>query len=182
MTRTYWKYLFAVGLVGFGYVDFALIAYHLHKSATFAPFSIPLFYSLAMATSGVSAPLMGKLFDRKGIVVLAFVPIVSSLFAPCIFWGGVSFTILGVILWGIGIGAQESIMRAVVSLLVPPNKRGSAYGVMNFVFGGFWALGSAVIGVLYDISLSWVVVVSMVAQLSSIPLFATISLRKDTQR
>jgi len=34
-------------------------------------------------------------------------------------------------LWGIGMGAQESIGKAAVAGLVPADKRGSAYGIFN---------------------------------------------------
>ena len=83
------------------------------------------------------------------------------------------------ILWGIGLGSQESIMRAVVAGLAPPSKRGSAYGTLNLVFGVFWAAGSAVIGFFYDIAVFYVVAFSMLAQLASIPLFLSVKKVND---
>ena len=49
----------------------------------------------------------------------------------------------GMILWGVGMGAQESIMRAAVAGMVPVSKRGTAYGLFNTGYGIFWFLGSA---------------------------------------
>lgn len=37
--------------------------------------------------------------------------------------------LLGMALWGIGMGAQESIMKAAIAGMVPPDKRGSAFGI-----------------------------------------------------
>lgn len=50
-------------------------------------------------------------------------------------------------------GSQESIMKAMVAKLVGLQKRGSDYGMMNLIFGLFWAAGSALMGLFYDIAL-----------------------------
>jgi predicted MFS family arabinose efflux permease len=54
----------------------------------------------------------------------------------------------------VNIGVQESIMRAAIADMVAADKRGSAYGIFNTGYGVFWFLGSALMGYLYDISLS----------------------------
>jgi MFS family permease len=74
-------------------------------------------------------------------------------------------------LWGIGMGAQESIMKAAVAGMVPMDKRGSAYGIFNTGYGLAWFLGSALMGILYDQSISFLVAFSVVMQLASIPVF-----------
>ena len=74
-------------------------------------------------------------------------------------------------LWGIGMGAQESIMKAAVAGMVPMDKRGSAYGIFNTGYGLAWFLGSALMGILYDQSISFLVAFSIVMQLASIPVF-----------
>ena len=38
-------------------------------------------------------------------------------------------------LWGIGMGAEESILKAAVAGLVPADKIGSAYGIFNTGYG-----------------------------------------------
>jgi MFS family permease len=73
--------------------------------------------------------------------------------------------ILGIILWGIGMGAQESILKAVIATMVSKEKRATAYGVFYTVFGSAWALGSLLIGVLYEVNLLYVVVFSMAMEL-----------------
>jgi MFS family permease len=170
-SKRYWIYLLAVGCVAAGYVDFALIAYHFQKQGILAPVWIPFFYSIAMAVDGLSALLIGPLFDKKGFSVLIVVTALSACFTPLVFFGGFYASLLGMVLWGIGMGSQESIMRASIAQFVPPQRRGAAYGVFHFVFGLFWAAGSAIIGVLYDISLPLVVMFSFSLQLFSIPLF-----------
>lgn len=175
--KQYWIYILAVGLVAAGYVDFALIAYHFQKASSISSLWIPFFYAIAMGVDGISALIMGRLFDLKGVLVLAFVTAIASLFAPLVFWGSFYGVLIGMILWGIGMGAQESIMRAIVAELIPPHKRGSGYGILNLGFGVFWAVGSAIMGFFYDISLIYLVAFSMTMQLASIPLLLSIKIR-----
>lgn len=180
LTKTYWIYLIAVGLVAAGYVDFALIAYHFKKISSFSSTWIPFFYAVAMGVDGIAALIVGRLFDFKGIIVLAIVTGIASLFAPFVFWGNFYGILFGMVLWGIGMGSQESIMRAFVAELVPPHKRGSAYGVLNLGFGVAWAIGSAVMGLLYDISLVYLIAFSIFTQLASIPFFLIVRVRSQT--
>jgi MFS family permease len=74
-------------------------------------------------------------------------------------------------LWGVGMGAQESIMRAAIADMVSMDKRGTAYGIFNSGYGIFWFLGSALMGLLYGVSVPALVAFSMAMQLGSIPLF-----------
>lgn len=170
LSKVYWLYLFAVALNGAGYADFPLIAYHFKKVATVSEQWIPVFYAVAMGVDALAALLFGYLFDRKGLLVLIISVALSAGFAPLCFLGGFYSALLGMILWGVGMGAQESIMRAAVALLVPMEKRSTGYGVFNTGYGLFWFLGSIVLGVLYDFSISTLIVFSVILQLSAIPL------------
>ncbi len=153
LRQAYWLYIAAVALIAAGYADFPLISFHFKKVAIASDKWIPIFYSVAMGIDAFAALIFGWLFDRKGISILVFITLLSSLFAPLVFLGGFELAILGMVLWGIGMGAQESIMRAAIGGMVPPDRRGTAYGVFNTGYGVFWFLGSALMGVLYDKSL-----------------------------
>lgn len=167
----YWVYLAAAGTMAAGYADFPLIAYHFQQAKVFSPDWIPICYAVAMAMDAVAALVFGRLFDRIGLSALAAVSLVSSLFAPLVFLGDFSLALFGMALWGIGVGAQESVMRAAVAGMVPPDRRGSAYGLFNAGYGVAWFLGSALLGALYDISLPALIVFSVAAELVSAPLF-----------
>ena len=169
--RIFWIYLAAVALVAAGYVDFPLIAYHFKKTSIASDNWIPIFYAIAMGVDAMAALLFGRLFDRIGVLTLVFAVLISSLFAPLVFLGGFYPAIIGMALWGIGMGAQESIMRAAIANMIHINKRGSAYGVFNAGYGIFWFLGSALMGILYDISIPALIAFSVIAQLTSIPFF-----------
>lgn len=177
-SSSYWIYLLGVGLVALGFVDYPLIAYHLQKTSEFSADWIPFLYGIAMGVDGIAALIMGKLFDTKGIFLLAVVTFIAAFFAPLVFLGNSTAVIIGMMLWGIGMGAQESVMRAIVAILVAPNKRGSGYGLLNLFFGLFWAAGNAIIGYFYDISLIYLVIFSLITQLLSIPLFILVHRKK----
>jgi MFS family permease len=175
--RVFWLYLAAVSLIAAGYADFPLIAYHFEKASIASDDLIPILYAVAMGVDALAALVIGRLFDRIGISVLIPVAIVSSFFAPLVFLGGLNLAFLGMALWGVGMGAQESIMRAAIAEMVPMDRRGSAYGIFNAGYGIFWFLGSALMGILYDISIPSLILFSAVAQLASIPLL--LSVRKE---
>jgi len=106
-----------------------------------------------------------------GIMGLAFGATAATAFAdaPTWLWGGTAAAFLGMVLWGVGMGAQESIMRAAVGGMVAPDKRGSAYGVFNAGFGLAWFTGSVIMGALYDVSIASLVAFSVIFQLAAIP-------------
>jgi MFS family permease len=179
--RIFWIYLAAVALLAAGFADFPLIAYHFNKASVLSDEWVPVFYAIAMGVDALAALVFGRLFDRKGIPVMAIAALISSLFAPLVFLGGFYFALLGMTLWGVGMGAQESIMRAAIAEMVPANRRGSAYGLFNTGFGVFWFLGSALMGILYDLSFPSMIAFSVTAQLASVPLFLWINRLKTTK-
>ncbi len=170
MNSTFWLYLVGASLIAAGYADFPLIAYHFQKTAMLSPIWIPISYAIAMGLNSLSAPLFGHLYDRKGFVILIMATLVSCLFAPLVFLGNATTAFFGVALWSIGVGAHESLMRAIVANMVPMKKRGSAYGIFNTGYGICWFLGSFLMGVLYDFSIFSLVIFSILIQLLAVPL------------
>ncbi|NLU50689.1 MAG: MFS transporter [Syntrophomonadaceae bacterium] len=179
--RRFWLYLVAVGLVAVGYADFPLIAYHFEKVSVASDTWIPISYALAMGMDALAALLFGRLFDRVGIFILVFVSLLSSLFAPLVFFGGAYLALAGIAIWGIGMGAQESIMRAAVAEMAPVDKRGTAYGVFNSGYGVLWFAGSALMGFFYDISIPVLVGFSVVMQLASVPVLLLVKREQGRQ-
>ncbi|OQD46998.1 MFS transporter [Candidatus Brocadia sapporoensis] len=168
--RKFWLYLIAVALIAAGYADFPLIAYHLKKVSVVSDAWIPVFYAIAMGVDAIAALFFGYLFDRIGISTLVIASLCSMLFAPLVFWGNFSVVLIGMGLWGMGMGAQESIMRAAIAEMVPITRRGAGYGIFNAGYGVCWFLGSALMGFFYDFSLMALVTFSVVVQLTSVPL------------
>lgn len=167
LPRVYWMYLVSAALVAFGYADFPLIAYHFEKANIVPDVWIPIFYALAMASAAGSALVFGRLFDRIGLWANLIAIVLASSFSALVFYGGFALGLAGMVLWGIGMGTQDSILRAFVAEIVAPERRGGAYGLFGAVYGVAWFAGSASMGLLYDHYLPALVAVSVTFELAA---------------
>ena len=79
--------------------------------------------------------------------------------------------LIGMMLWGIGMGAQDSLLKAVLTSVVAAGKRSTAFGLFDTGFGIAWFLGSATLGFLYDKSIVSLIIVSVLLQLFALPVF-----------
>lgn len=168
-STAYWIYVAAGALIAAGFADFALIAFHFSKAGTVPASAIPLFYAVAMAAGAVASFIVERLFDRHGRVVLVTVFLLGALFAPLVFLGAFALALIGMILWGLGIGAQDSLLKAVLAPVIPGRRRSTGFGLFDTGFGIGWFVGSAAMGVLYDVSLPALVLFSIVLELSAVP-------------
>jgi MFS family permease len=182
LKRSYWIFIAAIALIGAGYADFPLIAYHFGQAQIVSTPVIPILYAVAMATDAAAALVLGPLFDRRGIVVIIIAAALAAAASPLVFLGGATLAFAGMILWGIGMGMQESIMRAAVASMTAPDRRATAYGIFNAAFGFAWFAGSIVLGIVYDQSVLTVALLSLILQLLSIPLLLTLIFQRGAQR
>lgn len=182
-SRAYWWYCASAGLVGFGFADYALLAHHFSRTHVVAGIWIPIFYSLSMAAGGLGSLVVGRLFDRVGLIVLLPVTLIGAVYAPLAFLGGFALALVGALLWGVGLGAHESVMQAAVAHMVSADRLGSVYGLFGAVFGIAWFIGSAALGAVCDRSVLWAVVLAVVAQLLAIlPLAGAVRLTRAAGR
>jgi MFS family permease len=170
-SKTYWLYVVAGALIAAGFADFSLVAFHFQKAGTVEQSLVPVFYSTAMVTSAVAALIFGKLLDKIGLPAVLAAFFLGALFAPCVFLGGFGFALAGMILWGVGMGAQDALLKAMLAKVIPAGKRSTAYGVFDTAFGIAWFAGSAAMGLLYDKSVIAVVLFSTMLQLAALPVF-----------
>ena len=165
-------YIAGISLCAFGFIDYSLVLMHVSRLHLFSVSTLPLLYAGAMLIDAFSALFFGYLFDRWKSLALVASTLLSCTYALFIFGISTQWAIVvGVALWGIGMGAQESLLKAAVTTLVPKQSRATGYGVFECSFGIFWFLGSWLLGALYDYSLTAMIVVSIVAQLAAIPLY-----------
>lgn len=159
-------YMSFVFLSALGFAPFPLIAFHAtHRSVATDP-QIPLMFAMAMAVDAGVALWTGRMYDRRGLRVLAVVPVLSigavAAFATTgwLLW-------LGVAIWGAVMGMQESTVRAAVGDLAPAGRKATAYGIFNTAYGVALLAGGAALGALYDWSIAAVVVAIAVAQVGA---------------
>ena len=180
--QAFWWYLGAVSLVAFGFADYSLIAYHFTKAQVVPHPWIPLFYAFAMGAGGLGSLALGKLFDRHGLIVLVPLTAITAAYAPLAFSGGFDLALGGALLWGVGVGAHESVMQAAVAQMVPQHRLGSAYGFFGAAFGVAWFAGSAAMGALYDVSIQAAVIMAVVAELLAVvPLIVAVRLQGENR-
>ena len=184
LKKEFLLYIGGISLFAFGFIDYSIILMHVSRtytelaaglaetSALVSSGTLPLLYAGAMLVDAVAALFFGMLFDKKGIRALVWSTLLSAPFAFFVFGAhSVPMLLLGIALWGIGMGAQESILKAAVTSMVPKTSRATGYGIFECSFGVFWFLGSWLLGVLYDVSLPAMIAVSVTAQLAAIPLY-----------
>jgi predicted MFS family arabinose efflux permease len=169
LTQAYWTYLAAGALLAAGFADFALIGFHFQKAHVLSANLIPVFYSVAMASSALASIPLGRLFDKLGPNISLFAFLISAAAAPFIFLGAPVLALIGMIFWGIGMSAQGSLLQAMLTGVIPPQKRSTAFGLFDTGYGIAWFLGSVAMGLLYERSILAVVLLSVVLQLAAVP-------------
>jgi len=178
-SRRYWIYVIALLFIALGYADFPLIAYHFKSTALLSDTAIPLFYAAAMGADAITALVLGRLYDKIGIKTLLAAVLISLMFAPLVFMGNMNLALAGMVLWGVGMGAQESVMKAEIAEIIPPERRGTAFGTFHTAFGLFWFAGSAMMGYLYDLSVISLVLFSVSAQVVAAGVISYIVINKS---
>lgn len=184
MKKEFIYYIIGISLFAFGFIDYSIIIMHVSNnfaslsstlqetSSLVTSGSLPLLYALAMLIDAIAALFFGYLYDTKGMKALIISTLISAPFSIFIFFAKSNWSLfLGIALWGVGMGGQESILKAAVSTMVPKASRASGYGIFECAFGIAWFLGSWLLGVLYDVSIPLMVAISVLAQLLAIPFY-----------
>lgn len=177
--RSFVLYMTAICLFAFGFADFTLITLHAAKMQAFPASTLSLLYAAAMAVDAFAALFFGWLFDKVGLKALMLSTLCSAFFSCFVFLTGSPVLMgVGIVLWGVGMGAQESIMKAAVSKIIPASMRSTGFGIFETGFGIAWFLGSWLMGALYDTNPAWLVAVSVSVQMLAI-VFYGMCIRKQ---
>lgn len=161
----------AAACVAAGFADFALIGYHFQQRGVVSTALIPVYYSVAMAVGAIGALVLGKLFDKNNMATVVLSFLAAAFFAPLVFLGHGVVIFVGMVLWGIGSAAQESLIKPLVAHVVAASRRATAFGLFDTGFGVAWFLGSWLMGILYGKSVHGLVYFSVALQLLALPLF-----------
>jgi MFS family permease len=140
-------------LAGSGFASFQLIAYHVKTQAIISDAQIPILYAVAMGVDAIVALIIGKTYDKRGLMVLVAIPVLTLPIPFLGFSHAYGLIILAIVLWGAVMAIHETIMRAAIADLVPIERRGSAYGIFNTLYGLSLFIGSAAMGFLYEVSI-----------------------------
>jgi hypothetical protein len=181
LPRAFFGYALAAGLTTGGLVTFGIIGYHLTVSGLVPVAGVPLVYAAAMGVEALAALGVGLVYDRRGGTILLAVPVLVALVPPLALSGQLWVVLLGVAIWALAYGVQDSTVKALVAEVVEAPRRATAYGVFAGIQGAFAVVGGVGAGWLYERSLISLVVVVAVTQLVALALLARTlrSLRAD---
>jgi len=189
ITRTFWLYCIFTFVTSLGFLNFAIIGYHLKANNLVTDAQIPLMYALAMAVDAVIGLIIGKWYDKlkarhnnesAGLLLLIALPLLTALIPLFSFSPALPLLITGVVLWGIVMGTHETIMKAGIADITSIRKRGTGYGIFNMLYGIAIFIGSATAGFLYDYSINLLIVLMIIVEIAAVPLFFV--MRKEVQR
>ncbi|MGI6725298.1 MAG: MFS transporter [Christensenellales bacterium] len=143
--------------------------------------NITMLYSAAMLVDALTAMIVGKAYDRLkektgrktgGILALAAIPLMTMLLPLLTLSHSAALIAAGMALFGIVMGTHETIMRSAIADITPCRKRGTGYGIFNSAYGLALLAGSALMGLLYDMKLTKLIVAfTAVAEIIAIALY-----------
>jgi len=156
----FWHYAAFTFLGVAGFVSFPLLSLYWVKEGIVQAAWIPALYAVAMGVDALIALVVGKLYDRFGLNTLFTVPFLTLLVPLSGFSDSVIMIGVSILLWGSVMAIHETTMRAAVADIAQIQKRATAYGIFNTIYGAGWFVGGSLLGWLYQsalASLPWVV-------------------------
>ncbi|MEO6500325.1 MAG: MFS transporter [Jatrophihabitantaceae bacterium] len=170
LPRQFWQYATFSAATMLGFSTWAVLAFHLTTRHLVSPSLVPVLYALAMAAASGAAVGFGRIYDRIGLRGLIVLPPLAIVVPLLSFSSTTALFIAGSIVWGAAMGIHDSTMRAAVADFVPAHRRGAGYGTFTAIYGLAWLAGAAIIGFLYERSLTDTFVFITVAQVGALVL------------
>jgi len=180
LPQSFWVYTLFAFLSVAGFANFQIISFHFKVRSVIPMAQIPLFYAMAMGVDALVALVIGKTYDKIGLMSLIALPLLSIPIPFLGFSASYGLAVAGVALWGAAMGVQETIMRAAIADLTPMERRGLGYGIFNTAYGASWFMGSLLMGVLYEISIKYIILFVLAMQI--LALITLFLLRRSAAR
>ena len=171
LSKIFWLYALFTFFSVAGFVNFQIISYHFKVQSVVSETQIPIFYAIAMGMDALVALIIGKTYDKVGLTTLITIPLLTLPISFLAFSNSYYLAIITALLWGAVMGVHETIMRAAIADLVSIEHRGFAYGVFNTIYGVAWLVGSTLMGFVYDFSILFIVLFTIVMELISLIVF-----------
>jgi MFS family permease len=133
--RGYWLLMITVALFMSARVGESMLILHANETfgleSQFAPFIVMLYNT----TYSLSSYPMGKLADSKNRSILLAAGILFLMLADFLLMSASNIwtVFLGVIFWGLQMGAVQAVFMAMVSHMAPKELRGTAFGIFYLV-------------------------------------------------
>lgn len=169
LPKAFWLYAIFTFLSVAGFANFQLISYHFKARLIVPEGQIPALYAIAMGIDALIALAAGRAYDRIGFASLMAIPLLTIPMPLLAFSHGYGPAAAAIMLWGAVMGIHETTMRAAIADLTPAERRGSAYGIFNSIYGLSWLFGGALMGLLYERSIAALMAFAILMELASVP-------------
>lgn len=180
LSKTFWLYSAFTILTTMGFISFAILGYYFKEKNILTDAQIPFFYAIAMGVDGITALIIGKIYDKiktkynnskAGLKVLIIIPIITVIIPVLSFSGKIWTAILSIMLWGIVMGCHETIMKSSIADLTHIKKRGTGYGIFNTFYGVSFFIAGTLFGFLYKLNLYVIILSIFILQILSLILY-----------
>ena len=167
LPRIFWIYTAFTFFCTLGFVNFSVIGYHLKEASLMTDGNITLLYAAAMGIDALAALAFGWAYDQRkkrsgiksgGLMVMAVIPFLTLLLPFLTLGDSIVFIIGGMMLFGIIMGTHEAIMRSAIADITPYYKRGTSFGMFNTGYGLALLFGASLMGWLYDLGMTWMII------------------------
>lgn len=180
LPSVFWFYSAFTFLSVAGFAGFQIISYHWATRSVVPTEQIAVLYAVAMGVDALAALIVGRTYDAIGLKSLLIIPLVSLPIPFLAFSRQYGLAVASTVLWGIAMAIHETIMRAAIADLVPGRGRAFAYGIFNTLYGAAWFVSGAILGLLYDYSLTWLMVYIVIIEIAALFVFPLISTKRVT--
>lgn len=154
LKRLGWAYWWIV-LVGgvltlarFSEAFLVLRAEHAGLAVTFVPL-VMVVMSMAYAVSAYPAGILADRMERRPLLVAGVLSLILADVTLAL-ESGIVVVMIGIMLWGLHMGLTQGLLATLIVSTSPPDLRGTAFGVFNFVSGLILFFASLVAGFLWD--------------------------------
>ena len=182
LPRAFWIYSGFTAMTMMGFATFGVLSFHMVERGLLPPALVPVLYAAVMGVDAIAALLTGWAYDRYGPRVLLILPIIAASVPALSFTDALAPVIAGSLLWGAGLGIQESTLRATVADLVEPDRRSTAYGIFAAIVGIATAGGGVIAGALYGVSIPALIGATVLIQVVAVVMFALLAARRSNRR
>ncbi|MEQ1735893.1 MAG: MFS transporter [Rhodoglobus sp.] len=175
LPRAFWQYAAFTAATMLGFATFGVISFHIVEANLLPAPLVPVLYAGVMVVDAIAALATGWTYDRFGPRVLIALPLVAASVPVFAFGSTTAAVVVGSLLWGMALGIQESTLRATVADLIETRRRSTAYGIFAAVVGVTTAIGGALAGALYDVSVPLLVTITVVVQVVAAALLVVVT-------
>jgi len=182
LNKKFYIYSFAVFVNSMGFINILLVISEAgHILPEYVWFG-PIIYVVIMGVDALAAYPSGYFYDKIGIKFLIIPFIFTALASIMVLISHNIYTILiASVLFGIVLGIQESVYRAVITDVAPLESRGTAYGIFNTIYGLGLLIGGVIYGFFIDLSIN-IMIVSLYAVITQfIAIYLLLRCIKDSK-